>query len=135
MTKLGRLMVEFPLPPNLTRALLKAAALGCEDVMLPVAAMLSVENIFIRPGNRVCNHFTVGNVLQLYACLHVSAPKLHCKISSRSIMMEFLFLVDFVGKPDGQKEAEIRHKEIAACAGGSNDFLMLLCVFEKCRAR
>uniref|UniRef100_A0A8C2KJ62 RNA helicase n=1 Tax=Cyprinus carpio TaxID=7962 RepID=A0A8C2KJ62_CYPCA len=83
VTRLGRLMVEFPLPPNLTRALLKAAALGCEDVMLPVAAMLSVENIFIRPG---------------------------------------------------QKEAEIRHKEIAACAGSSNDFLMLLCVFEKCRA-
>uniref|UniRef100_A0A673LUA8 RNA helicase n=1 Tax=Sinocyclocheilus rhinocerous TaxID=307959 RepID=A0A673LUA8_9TELE len=83
VTRLGRLMVEFPLPPNLTRALLKAAALGCEDVMLPVAAMLSVENIFIRPG---------------------------------------------------QKEAEIRHKEIAACAGGSNDFIMLLSVFEKCRA-
>ncbi|XP_016092189.1 probable ATP-dependent RNA helicase DHX40 [Sinocyclocheilus grahami] len=50
VTRLGRLMVEFPLPPNLTRALLKAAALGCEDVMLPVAAMLSVENIFIRPA-------------------------------------------------------------------------------------
>uniref|UniRef100_A0A8C1LR49 Probable ATP-dependent RNA helicase DHX40 n=1 Tax=Cyprinus carpio TaxID=7962 RepID=A0A8C1LR49_CYPCA len=87
VTRLGRLMVEFPLPPNLTRALLKAAALGCEDVMLPVAAMLSVENIFIRPG-----------------------------------------------KPEGQKEAEIRHKEIAACAGSSNDFLLLLCVFEKCRS-
>lgn len=54
MTRLGRLMVEFPLPPNLTRALLKAAALGCEDIMLPVAAMLSVENIFIRPGNNFC---------------------------------------------------------------------------------
>lgn len=54
VTRLGRLMVEFPLPPNLTRALLKAAALGCEDIMLPVAAMLSVENIFIRPGNNFC---------------------------------------------------------------------------------
>lgn len=41
----------------------------------------------------------------------------------------------FLGKPEGQKEAEIRHKQIAASAGGSNDFLMLLCVFEKCRAR
>lgn len=54
MTRLGRLMVEFPLPPNLTRALLKAAALECEDVMLPVAAMLSVENILIRPGKHFC---------------------------------------------------------------------------------
>lgn len=51
MTSLGKLMVEFPLHPGLTRALLKAAALECEDLMLPVAAMLSVENIFIRPGH------------------------------------------------------------------------------------
>ncbi|KAG5837573.1 hypothetical protein ANANG_G00240770 [Anguilla anguilla] len=51
VTRLGRLMVEFPLPPGLTRALLKAASLGCEDLLLPVAAMLSVENIFIRPGH------------------------------------------------------------------------------------
>ncbi|XP_051966157.1 probable ATP-dependent RNA helicase DHX40 [Xyrauchen texanus] len=87
VTKLGRLMVEFPLPPNLTRTLIKAATLGCEDIMLPVAAMLSVENIFIRPG-----------------------------------------------KSEAQKEAEIRHKEIAACAGSSNDFLLLLSVFEKCKA-
>ncbi|MFT7802381.1 putative ATP-dependent RNA helicase DHX40 [Arapaima gigas] len=50
VTTLGRLMAEFPLPPGLTRALLKAASLGCEDILLPVAAMLSVENIFIRPG-------------------------------------------------------------------------------------
>lgn len=52
MTQLGELMVEFPLQPGLTRALLKAAELGCEDLLLPVAAMLSVENIFIRPGQR-----------------------------------------------------------------------------------
>ncbi|XP_034166768.2 probable ATP-dependent RNA helicase DHX40 [Pangasianodon hypophthalmus] len=87
VTSLGRLMVEFPLPPGLTRALIKSAALGCEEVMLPVAAMLSVENIFIRPG-----------------------------------------------LPEKQKEAEIMHRELAACAGSSNDFLMLLCIFEKCKA-
>ncbi|KAJ8280174.1 hypothetical protein GJAV_G00051430 [Gymnothorax javanicus] len=52
VTRLGQLMVEFPLPPGLTRALLKAASLGCEDLLLPVAAMLSVENIFIRPGQQ-----------------------------------------------------------------------------------
>lgn len=51
MTQLGELMVEFPLHPGLTRALLKAASLGCQDLLLPVAAMLSVENIFIRPGH------------------------------------------------------------------------------------
>ncbi|XP_068173354.1 probable ATP-dependent RNA helicase DHX40 isoform X2 [Antennarius striatus] len=50
VTHLGKLMVEFPLQPGLTRAVLKSAALGCQDLLLPVAAMLSVENIFIRPG-------------------------------------------------------------------------------------
>lgn len=52
MTKLGELMVEFPLNPGLTRALVKAASLFCQDLLLPVAAMLSVENIFIRPGKQ-----------------------------------------------------------------------------------
>ncbi|XP_078278402.1 putative ATP-dependent RNA helicase DHX40 isoform X2 [Rhinoraja longicauda] len=87
VTKLGRLMVELPLPPSLTRALIKAAAVGCECLLLPVAAMLSVENVFIRPGN-----------------------------------------------PDKQKEAELRHQELAQEAGGSNDFLTLLSIFEKCKA-
>ncbi|XP_051891755.1 probable ATP-dependent RNA helicase DHX40 isoform X2 [Pristis pectinata] len=87
VTKLGRLMVEFPLPPPMTRALIKAAAVGYECLLLPVAAMLSVENVFIRPGN-----------------------------------------------PDKQKEAELRHQELAQEAGGSNDFLTLLNIFEKCKA-
>uniref|UniRef100_A0A3Q3WDQ4 RNA helicase n=1 Tax=Mola mola TaxID=94237 RepID=A0A3Q3WDQ4_MOLML len=51
VTRLGELMVEFPLYPGLTRAVLKATSLGCQDLLLPVAAMLSVENIFIRPGD------------------------------------------------------------------------------------
>ncbi|XP_061538468.1 probable ATP-dependent RNA helicase DHX40 isoform X1 [Phycodurus eques] len=51
VTHLGGLMVEFPLHPGLTRALLKSASHGCQDLLLPVAAMLSVENIFIRPGD------------------------------------------------------------------------------------
>ncbi|XP_041053770.1 probable ATP-dependent RNA helicase DHX40 isoform X2 [Carcharodon carcharias] len=86
VTKLGRLMVEFPLLLSLTRAVIKAAAIGCECLLLPVAALLSVENVFIRPGN-----------------------------------------------PEKQKEAELRHRELALEAGGSNDFVTLLNVFKRCR--
>ncbi|NXS08581.1 DHX40 helicase, partial [Neodrepanis coruscans] len=50
VTKLGEFLVQFPLPPNLSCAVIKAASLGCEDLLLPIAAMLSVENVFIRPG-------------------------------------------------------------------------------------
>uniref|UniRef100_A0A2K5R0X1 RNA helicase n=1 Tax=Cebus imitator TaxID=2715852 RepID=A0A2K5R0X1_CEBIM len=49
VTRLGLSMVEFPLPPHLTCAVIKAASLDCEDLLLPIAAMLSVENVFIRP--------------------------------------------------------------------------------------
>ncbi|XP_046891308.1 probable ATP-dependent RNA helicase DHX40 [Hypomesus transpacificus] len=87
VTRLGELMVEFPLPPGLTRALLKAASLGCQDLLLPVAAMLSVENIFIRPGH-----------------------------------------------PEKQKEADKKHRRLAAKAGSCNDFTLLLSVFEKCKS-
>ncbi|XP_030041708.1 putative ATP-dependent RNA helicase DHX40 [Microcaecilia unicolor] len=50
VTRLGHFIVEFPLPCNLACAAIKAASLDCEDLLLPVAAMLSVENVFIRPG-------------------------------------------------------------------------------------
>uniref|UniRef100_A0A8B9SDS3 RNA helicase n=1 Tax=Apteryx owenii TaxID=8824 RepID=A0A8B9SDS3_APTOW len=50
VTRLGEFLVQFPLPPNLTCAVIKAASLDCEDLLLPIAAMLSVENVFIRPG-------------------------------------------------------------------------------------
>ncbi|KAG8002175.1 putative ATP-dependent RNA helicase DHX40 [Nibea albiflora] len=87
VTRLGELMVEFPLHPGLTRALLKAASLGCEDLLLPVAAMLSVENIFIRPGH-----------------------------------------------PEKQKEADKKHRALAAKCGGTNDFATLLSVFQSCKS-
>ncbi|RMC10642.1 hypothetical protein DUI87_12353 [Hirundo rustica rustica] len=51
VTRLGEFLVQFPLPPNLSCALIKAASLDCEDLLLPIAAMLSVENVFIRPGD------------------------------------------------------------------------------------
>ncbi|XP_054857708.1 probable ATP-dependent RNA helicase DHX40 [Eublepharis macularius] len=51
VTKLGEFMVQFPLPPTLTCAVLKSISLGCEDLLLPIAAMLSVEKVFIRPGD------------------------------------------------------------------------------------
>ncbi|XP_021380655.2 putative ATP-dependent RNA helicase DHX40 [Lonchura striata] len=51
VTRLGEFLVQFPLPPNLSCAVLKAASLDCEDLLLPIAAMLSVENVFIRPGD------------------------------------------------------------------------------------
>ncbi|XP_029468490.1 probable ATP-dependent RNA helicase DHX40 [Rhinatrema bivittatum] len=50
VTRLGQFIVEFPLPPNLACAAIKAASLDCEDLLLPVASMLSVENVFVRPG-------------------------------------------------------------------------------------
>nr|KAF6455638.1 DEAH-box helicase 40 [Rousettus aegyptiacus] len=87
VTRLGLSMVEFPLPPHLTCAVIKAASLDCEDLLLPIAAMLSVENVFIRP-------------------------------------------VD----PEYQKEAELRHRELAAKAGGFNDFATLAVIFEQCKS-
>uniref|UniRef100_A0A672HVK8 RNA helicase n=1 Tax=Salarias fasciatus TaxID=181472 RepID=A0A672HVK8_SALFA len=87
VTDLGKLMVEFPLHPGLTRAVLRAASVGCEDLLLPVAAMLSVENIFIRPGH-----------------------------------------------PEKQKQADQRHRALAAKTGSMNDFATLLSVFQLCKS-
>ncbi|KAJ8037867.1 putative ATP-dependent RNA helicase DHX40 [Holothuria leucospilota] len=48
---LGHLMVEYPLPPGLSRAVIYSGALDCHHQVLPVAAMLSSENVFIRPAD------------------------------------------------------------------------------------
>ena len=53
MSPLGRLMVEYPLPPGLARAVIYSGALNCQEFLLPIAAMLSVENVFIRPGKKM----------------------------------------------------------------------------------
>ncbi|KAM5179654.1 putative ATP-dependent RNA helicase DHX40 isoform 1-T3 [Mantella aurantiaca] len=50
VTRLGHFLIEFPLSPNLACAVIKATSVGCEDLLLPVAAMLSVEHVFIQSG-------------------------------------------------------------------------------------
>lgn len=52
ITPLGRKMVEFPLDPPLSRALLMAAELGCTAELLTIVAALSVPNVFFRPTDR-----------------------------------------------------------------------------------
>ena len=45
-------MIEYPLSPGLSRAVIYSAMLGCEGLILPVAAMLSVENVFSTAGSK-----------------------------------------------------------------------------------
>ena len=52
VTHLGKQLVEFPLQPSLSRVLIRSCQLQCEEVALPIIAMLSVENVFIRPSNK-----------------------------------------------------------------------------------
>lgn len=42
LTKLGRLMAEFPLEPQLSKMILTAVDLGCSDEILSIVSMLSV---------------------------------------------------------------------------------------------
>ena len=52
VTALGERLVEFPLQPGLARVLVRARELDCQVAVLPIVAMLSVENVFIRPSNK-----------------------------------------------------------------------------------
>lgn len=52
VTALGERMVEFPLQPGLARVLIRSQQLDCHAAVLPIVAMLSVENVFIRPSNK-----------------------------------------------------------------------------------
>lgn len=52
LTKLGRLMAEFPVEPQLSKMLLTAVDLGCADEILSITASLAVQNVFYRPRDK-----------------------------------------------------------------------------------
>lgn len=47
---LGLHMAELPLSPMLARMVLGAAEFQCIEEALTIAAMLQLENVFVRPG-------------------------------------------------------------------------------------
>lgn len=52
LTKLGRIMSQFPLDPMVSKMLLASVDLGCSDEILTIVAMLSVMSIFHRPKEK-----------------------------------------------------------------------------------
>lgn len=49
LTPTGRLMVEFPLDPALSKMLIVSCDMGCSADILIIVSMLSVPAIFYRP--------------------------------------------------------------------------------------
>ncbi|VDM59448.1 unnamed protein product [Angiostrongylus costaricensis] len=52
LTDLGRVMVEFPLDPTLSKMLIMSEDMGCSEEVLTIVSMLSVPAIFFRPKGR-----------------------------------------------------------------------------------
>ncbi|KIH43395.1 helicase associated domain protein, partial [Ancylostoma duodenale] len=52
LTDLGRMMVEFPLDPTLSKMLIVSESMGCSEEVLTIVSMLSVPAIFFRPKGR-----------------------------------------------------------------------------------
>lgn len=49
MTKIGHLIAEFPLDPQLSVMLVQSPRYKCSNEMLSIVGMLSVPNVFMRP--------------------------------------------------------------------------------------
>lgn len=52
LTKLGRMMSQFPLDPMLSKMLLASVDLGCSEEILTIVSMLGVQSIFYRPKEK-----------------------------------------------------------------------------------
>lgn len=52
LTRLGEIMADIPLDPQLAKMLIVSPEFGCSNEMLSLAAMLSVPNVFMRPANQ-----------------------------------------------------------------------------------
>ncbi|PWA60037.1 RNA helicase family protein [Artemisia annua] len=80
LTKLGEIMSEFPLDPQMVKMLVVSPEFNCSNEILSVSAMLSVPNCFVRPreaqkaadeakarfGHIGGDHLTLLNVYHAY---------------------------------------------------------------------
>lgn len=53
LTKLGKKMSNFPMEPNLSKILLTSINFNCTDDICTIVSMISVQNIFYRPQNKI----------------------------------------------------------------------------------
>ena len=53
MTKIGTLMAEFPLEPQLAKMALVSPQYNCSNEMISLIAMLSVPFCFLRPKDQM----------------------------------------------------------------------------------
>ncbi|EGC33048.1 hypothetical protein DICPUDRAFT_56694 [Dictyostelium purpureum] len=49
LTKVGTIMAEFPLDPQLSKMLIESSERSCSNEILTISAMLSAPNVFMRP--------------------------------------------------------------------------------------
>jgi pre-mRNA-splicing factor ATP-dependent RNA helicase DHX38/PRP16 len=49
LTELGKIMVEFPLDPALSKILIVSEKYGCSSEIATIVSMLNVQSIFVRP--------------------------------------------------------------------------------------
>eukprot|EP00040_Diaphanoeca_grandis_P032537 m.197322 g.197322 ORF g.197322 m.197322 type:complete len:658 (-) comp32658_c0_seq2:339-2312(-) len=52
LTKVGKLLAQFPLEPKLAKVVASSTQYGCGDEILSIIAMMSVENIFHTPQSK-----------------------------------------------------------------------------------
>ncbi|KXS16122.1 P-loop containing nucleoside triphosphate hydrolase protein [Gonapodya prolifera JEL478] len=52
LTKLGQIMAEFPLDPQIAKVLIESPKYSCSDEALSIVAMLSVPQVFVRPNEQ-----------------------------------------------------------------------------------
>nr|CCA21592.1 premRNAsplicing factor ATPdependent RNA helicase put [Albugo laibachii Nc14] len=51
-TRIGRMMSEFPLEPKMSRCVVEAIRLNCDEEMMAIVSMLSTEQIFLNNDRR-----------------------------------------------------------------------------------
>jgi HrpA-like RNA helicase len=76
LTAKGRKMARLPLEPPLAAALLAAGGLGCAGDAAAVAAMLSVDRVFVTPPSQCGPCTAAGHCFWGFWCLHSHAEAL-----------------------------------------------------------
>lgn len=114
LTSLGNKMCLFPLDPRFSRIIIAASELGCLDEILSIIALLSAENVFQFPTNKLEEAQSTHKKFQSNAGDHVTLLKIFRVYNNISKKKEWCY-ENYLNSRNMEYAASVRDQLVEIC--------------------